>query len=365
MRAAADILDARKAELARMMTLEMGKPVAAARAEVEKCASVCRYYADEAPSILAEEEVVTDASRSLVRYEPIGAVLAIMPWNFPLWQVFRFAAPTLMAGNVGLLKHAPNVPQCALAIEEIFQAAGFPAGVFQTLLIEVPAVETILSDPRVVAATLTGSERAGSAVASLAGKWLKKTVLELGGSDPFIVMPSADLDKAVKTGVTARTINNGQSCIAAKRFLIHKDIYAEFEQSFVAALEALKVGAPLDESTDIGPRVNEQILTSMADQVERTLRAGAKLLTGGRRLDGPGYFYAPTALADIPKGSAADCEELFGPVARCFPSRGSTRRLSSPTPPRSGWAPALGRKTRPSAAASSPSSRPARYSSTA
>ncbi|MBI1353979.1 MAG: aldehyde dehydrogenase family protein [Acidobacteria bacterium] len=319
MHRAADILDARKTELSRMMTLEMGKPVVAARAEVEKCASVCRYYADEAASILAPEEVESDASKSLVRYDPIGPVLAIMPWNFPLWQVFRFAAPALMAGNVGLLKHAPNVPQCALVIEEIFHQAGFPEGVFQTLLVEVPAVETIMSDPRVMAATLTGSERAGGALASLSGKWLKKTVLELGGSDPFIVMPSADLEKAVKTGVTARTINNGQSCIAAKRFLVHKDIYEEFERRFVAGLEALKVGDPLDESTDIGPLVNEQILSSLADQVERTVQAGAKVLTGGKRLDRPGYFYPPTVLANIPKGSAADCEELFGPVASLFP----------------------------------------------
>ena len=253
-----------------------------------------------------------------MRFEPLGPVLAVMPWNFPFWQVFRFAAPALMAGNVGLLKHASNVPQCALAIEDIFVRAGFPAGAFQTLLIGSDAVPRILEDPRVVAATLTGSEPAGRSVASIAGKNIKKTVLELGGSDPFIVMPSADLKETVTTAVKARTINNGQSCIAAKRFLVAAEIYDAFEQQFVAEMKALQVGDPLSESTDIGPLATEQILKDVDEQVKTSVAAGAVVLTGGKRIDRPGNFYEPTVLVNVPKDSPASCEEVFGPVAMLF-----------------------------------------------
>src|ERR1044071_4034038 len=252
MNRAADVLEHDKSELGKLMTLEMGKPLKAAIGEAEKCAWACRYYAENAQHHLADQIVETNAQKSYVHFQPLGPVLAVMPWNFPFWQVFRFAAPALMAGNVGLLKHASNVPQCALAIEEIFTRAGFPNGAFQTLLIGSDAVEKILNDPRVVAATLTGSEPAGRSVASIAGKQIKKTVLELGGSDPFIVMPSADLDEAVTTAVKARTINNGQSCIAAKRFIVAAEIYDEFERRFVDEMKSLKIGDPLEESTEIG-----------------------------------------------------------------------------------------------------------------
>jgi len=318
---AAAILEAEKEDFARLMTTEMGKLLKAAVEEVEKCAWACRYYAENAARFLADEEVATNAARSFVRYQPLGPVLAIMPWNFPFWQVFRFAAPALMAGNVALLKHASNVPQCALAIERIFERAGFPKGVFQTLLVESRAVEKILRDRRVVAATLTGSEGAGASVAAIAGSEIKKTVLELGGSDPFIVMPSADLDEAVKTAVRARTINNGQSCIAAKRFIVHQEVYAEFERRFVAAMEGLKVGDPLDPETEVGPLATQDQLETVVTQVERTIAAGARLLTGGRRLNRPGFFYAPTVLADIPEMAPARCEEVFGPVAMLFRAR--------------------------------------------
>jgi succinate-semialdehyde dehydrogenase/glutarate-semialdehyde dehydrogenase len=319
---AAEILDAGKEEFARLMTTEMGKPIKAARAEAEKCALVCRYYAENAESFLADEAVETNATRSYIRYQPIGPVLAVMPWNFPFWQVFRFAAPALMAGNVGLLKHASNVPQCALAIEDIFLRAGFPEGVFQTLLIGSDKVRRVLDDDRVVAATLTGSEPAGSRVAAEAGKQIKKTVLELGGSDPFIVMPSADLDEAVKTAVKARTINNGQSCIAAKRFIVAAEIADEFERQFVREMQSLRIGDPMDESTDIGPLATPDILTDLEAQVRKSQDAGARVLTGGKRLQGRGFYYAPTVLTDIPAGSPAYVEELFGPVASLFRVRG-------------------------------------------
>jgi len=257
---AADILESEKRQLGTIMTTEMGKPLKAAIAEAEKCALVCRYYAENAQKHLADQLVETNAAKSYVRFQPLGPVLAVMPWNFPFWQVFRFAAPALMAGNVGLLKHASNVPQCALAIEDVFRRAGFPEGTFQTLLIGSEAVEAILIDTRVVAATLTGSEPAGRSVAAASGKQIKKTVLELGGSDPFIVMPTANLDKAVETAVKARTINNGQSCIAAKRFIIAKDIYDEFSEKFVQDMQALKIGDPMEETTDIGPLATPQIL---------------------------------------------------------------------------------------------------------
>jgi succinate-semialdehyde dehydrogenase/glutarate-semialdehyde dehydrogenase len=323
MHRAAEILETEKKDFARMMTLEMGKPINGAVGEAEKCALVCRYYAEKAAKHLADEVVETNASKSYVRYQPLGTVLAVMPWNFPFWQVFRFAAPSLMAGNVGLLKHASNVPQCALAIEDIFRRAGFPEGAFQTLLIGSGGVQRILEDARVAAATLTGSEPAGRSVASIAGQQIKKTVLELGGSDPFIVMPSADFDEAVATAVKARTINNGQSCIAAKRFLVHQQIYSEFEKRFVEAMEKLRVGNPLDESTDIGPLATEQILKDLEEQVKVSVGAGAKILTGGHRFkaDGElarGNFYQPTVLVDIPEGTPAYRDELFGPVASLF-----------------------------------------------
>ena len=323
MQRAAEMLEAEKKSFARTMTQEMGKPVAAAVQETEKCAWVCRYYAENAERHLADETVETNAANSYVRYQPLGIVLAIMPWNFPFWQVFRFAAPALMAGNVGLLKHASNVPQCALAIEDIFRRAGFAEGVFQTLLIGSDAVAAVLEDARVAAATLTGSEPAGRSVASIAGKQIKKTVLELGGSDPFIVMPSADLDQAVGTAVKARTINNGQSCIAAKRFIVHRQIYGEFEKRFVEVMENLRVGDPLSESTDIGPLATKDILQDLEEQVKVSVAAGAKILTGGQRpsLSGElarGNFYEPTVLADIPKDCPAYRDEIFGPVASLF-----------------------------------------------
>ncbi|HEY2798140.1 MAG TPA: NAD-dependent succinate-semialdehyde dehydrogenase [Thermoanaerobaculia bacterium] len=315
---AAVLLEAHKQELGRVMTLEMGKPVASAVSEAEKCAWVCRYYAEHAEAFLADEPVATDAGRSFVRYEPLGPVLAVMPWNFPFWQVFRFAAPALMAGNVGLLKHASNVPQCALGIEEIFRRAGFPEGAFQTLLIGADRVGRLLEDPRIAAATLTGSEGAGISVGRAAGAALKKVVLELGGSDPFIVMPSADLEAAAATAVKARTINNGQSCIAAKRFIVHRDAAPEFDRRFVERMVALKVGDPLDPSVEIGPLATPSILSEVEDLVRRSLDAGARLLVGGRRLDGPGNYYAPTVLGDVPPDSPAALEEIFGPVASLF-----------------------------------------------
>jgi len=315
---AADLLENEARTWGELMTREMGKPIGAAVAEAEKCAWVCRYYAEHARDFLADEPVATDHARSSIRYRPLGPVLAVMPWNFPFWQVFRFAAPALMAGNVGLLKHAANVPGCALAIEDVFRRAGFPEGAFQTLLIASDRVEPVLEDARVRAATLTGSEGAGSAVASVAGRSLKKTVLELGGSDPFLVMPSADLDAAVATAVAARTINNGQSCIAAKRFIVHRDAYDRFRDAFVAAMEALVVGDPMDEATDIGPLATEAILQQLDQQVRESLDAGARLLTGGYRMEGRGWFYPPTVLVDVPEGSPAYEEELFGPVAALF-----------------------------------------------
>src|SRR5690348_14041361 len=297
MRRAADVLDARREEWARLMTLEMGKPIPAARAELEKCALACRHYADHAPALLADEPI--DA-QSFVAYLPLGPVLAVMPWNFPFWQVIRFAAPALMAGNVGLLKHASNVPQCALALEQLFAEAGFEPGAFQALLVESPAVATIVADERVAAVTLTGSAEAGAKVAEAAGRALKKTVLELGGADPFIVMPSADVAKAAKIAVEARVINNGQSCIAAKRFLAHEQVYGAFAQAMVDGLRTLRVGDPMDEATQLGPLATEQGRATLARQVDASVAKGAKLLTGGKTIDRPGWFYEATALADIP-----------------------------------------------------------------
>ncbi|MGB7759008.1 MAG: NAD-dependent succinate-semialdehyde dehydrogenase [Bryobacteraceae bacterium] len=318
---AARILENEQDRLGRLMTLEMGKPIAAARAEAAKCALACRYYAERGERLLADEPIDAGPGRAFIRYRPIGAVLAVMPWNFPFWQVFRFAAPALMAGNVGLLKHASNVPQCALAIEEIIRRAGFPADVFQTLLIGAAAVEGILDDPRVAAATLTGSEPAGIAVAAQAGRRIKKTVLELGGSDPFVVMPSADLDRAVKAAVQARVLNNGQSCIAAKRFIVDLELADEFERRFVAGMAALRVGDPMDEATDVGPLATPAILEELESQVSRSVAMGARLLTGGHRLGRRGNYYAPTVLAGVPEHAPAYREELFGPVAAIFRAR--------------------------------------------
>jgi succinate-semialdehyde dehydrogenase / glutarate-semialdehyde dehydrogenase len=316
--AAAQLLEQEKDRLARIITAEMGKLLRAGIDEIVKCARGCRFYAENAEGFLAEKAVSTDAARSYVRYEPLGAVLAVMPWNFPFWQVFRFAAPALMAGNVGLLKHAANVPQCALAIEDIFRRVGFEEGVFQTLLIETDQVRGLIDDPRVKAVTLTGSERAGSEVASAAARQIKKSVLELGGSDAFIVMPGADLDAAIKTGVTARTINTGQSCIAAKRFILSDQIYDRFVRQFVERMRSLKMGDPLDAATELGPLASEAILRGVDQQVQDSIAAGAKLLTGGKRVAGAGFFYEPTVLTDIPRDSPAYREEIFGPVASLF-----------------------------------------------
>jgi succinate-semialdehyde dehydrogenase/glutarate-semialdehyde dehydrogenase len=315
---AAVVLEEKKDHWGRLMTLEMGKPLGAAVAEAEKCAWACRHYATEGPRYLAPEPAATDASRSFVRFDPLGVVLAIMPWNFPFWQVFRFAAPALMAGNVGLLKHASNVPQSALAIEEIFRIAGLPDGCFQTLLLESSRVEGLIHDPRIAAVTLTGSEGAGMAVGKAAGAQLKKAVLELGGSDPFIVLPSADLAAAAATAVKARTVNNGQSCIAAKRFIVHADVADAFEEKLVAGMAALRVGDPLQAGTDLGPLATPAILSDLEGQVERSVAKGARLLLGGQRLPGPGNFYPPTVLADPPADAPVFAEETFGPVATVF-----------------------------------------------
>jgi len=319
MNKAASILEAQRDRMASIMTLEMGKPIKGAIAEIDKCALVCRYYAENAAKFLADVPVSTDASQSFVRYQPLGIILAVMPWNFPFWQVFRFAAPGLMAGNVGILKHASNVPQCALAIEEIFQQAGFPVGVFQTLLVGADKVAGIVADERVKAATLTGSEAAGASLAAIAGKHLKKTVLELGGSDPFIVLESADLEVAVSTAVAARMLNNGQSCIAAKRFIVVDAIADEFQQRLVEKFQALKIGDPSNPEIDLGPLATPGILDDLDKLVQECVSKGAKVLTGGKALsDRPGNYYPPTILADFPPGTPADDQEFFGPVALLF-----------------------------------------------
>ena len=315
---AAEILEAEKDPIGRLMTLEMGKTLGSAIAEAEKCAVACRYYAEHAPQFMADEIIETPASKSYIRYQPLGIVLAVMPWNYPFWQVFRFVAPGLMAGNVGLLKHASNVPQCAIKIEDIVVRAGFPDGVFQTLLIGAAQVDRILNDPRVVAATLTGSEQAGIQVGVSAAKRIKKVVLELGGSDPFIVMPSANFAEAAATAVKARVVNNGQSCIAAKRFIVHEQIADQFEKEFVARMKALKIGDPFDPAAEVGPLCSPEAVRSLDADVQKTVQAGAKLLTGGQPLPGPGNFYPPTVLTNIPKDSPAYREELFGPVASIF-----------------------------------------------
>ncbi|MFE8961708.1 NADP-dependent succinic semialdehyde dehydrogenase [Streptomyces iakyrus] len=321
---AADLLDEDQQDIARVMTTEMGKPIQQARAEAAKCAKAMRWYADHAQELLADEEPAdsdvkdSGASRVRVRYRPLGPVLAVMPWNFPLWQVVRFAAPALMAGNVGLLKHASNVPQTALYLEDLFHRAGFTEGTFQTLLIGSAAVDEILRDERVKAATLTGSEPAGRAVASTAGEMVKKTVLELGGSDPFVVMPSADVDRAAKVAVTARVQNTGQSCIAAKRFIVHTDVYDAFAERFAEGMKALKVGDPMADDTQVGPLSSEQGLRDLEELVDDAVRSGAQVLCGGERPDGPGWYYTPTILAGITREMRIHREEAFGPVATLY-----------------------------------------------
>ena len=315
---AAGILENEKEAFAKVMTTEMGKTLRSAVDEAAKCAWVCRYYAENAEKFLADELVETGAKQSYIRYQPLGPVLAVMPWNFPFWQVLRFAAPALMAGNVGLLKHASIVPQSALLIEELFHRAGFPDGSFQTLLIGSKEVDKILGDPRVMAATLTGSEQAGIEVGIGAAKRIKKVVLELGGSDPFIVMPSANLETATSMAVKARIFNNGQSCIAAKRFIVAESIADAFEKLFAQKVAALKVGDPFDESTDVGPLSTPEGVADLDRDVRKSVEAGAKILTGGKPLNRPGNFYAPTVLVNIPENSPAYKEEMFGPVASVF-----------------------------------------------
>ena len=321
MRRAAELLEVEAPRYGRIMTEEMGKPLEAAKAEARKCASACRYYVSKAEGLLRDQPIEVGGDRAFVRYQPLGPVLAIMPWNFPFWQVVRFAAPALMAGNVGLLKHAHNVPQCALALEELFVQAGFPRGAFQALMIETPDVNRVIEDPRVKAVTLTGSEGAGRAVGAAAGRAIKKVVLELGGSDPFVVMPSADLDRAVETAVTARLINNGQSCIAAKRFIVADSIAADFERRFVERMKRVAVGDPMDPKTDLGPLATEGILKGLAAQVDASVKAGTRLLLGGKPLERPGNFYPATVLADPPPQAPAFHDELFGPVATLLRAR--------------------------------------------
>lgn len=315
---AANVLREGKEEYGKILTLEMGKTIKQAIAEVEKCAWVCEYYAKNTEEILKQEIIETDASESYVQFDPIGIVLAVMPWNFPFWQVFRFAAPALMAGNVGILKHASNVPMSALAIEQIFSLAGFPQNTFKTLLIGSSQVSDIIKNPKVKAATLTGSEHAGKKVASSCGNELKKTVMELGGSDPFIILEDANLDEAINTAVIARLINNGQSCIAAKRFIVVKEIYNEFEKKFVEKMKNVKIGDPMNEETELGPMAREDLLIELDEQVKKSVKLGAKLLCGGERLNRQGYYYPATVIADSKPGMPSYDEELFGPVASLF-----------------------------------------------
>lgn len=315
LRRVAELLEERREDYARIMAREMGRPITAGVGEITKCAWVCTYYADNAHILLEPEIIATDAKKSYVRFDPLGIVLAVMPWNFPFWQVFRFAAPALMAGNVGLLKHASNVPQCAQAIEAIFRDAGCPAGVFQNIFLPASHVDAIIADPRIVAVTLTGSEKAGSSVASVAGKHIKKAVLELGGSDPFLVYPDCDLEEVARTGTTARLQNAGQTCVAAKRFIVHGAVAQEFMQLFKKNFEEYRVGDPQDENTQMGPLSSKTILEELESQVVASVAKGARVLTGGHRLEGHGYFYAPTILENVTPGMPAYDEELFGPVA--------------------------------------------------
>ncbi|HVY37037.1 MAG TPA: NAD-dependent succinate-semialdehyde dehydrogenase [Polyangia bacterium] len=326
---AGEILETEREAFGRLMTLEMGKLAAAAAGEASKCATACRFYAEHAAAFLSPEIVGEGPdSRDEIQLQPLGPVLAVMPWNFPFWQVIRFAAPALVAGNVGLLKHASNVPQCALALEDLFRRAGAPEGVFQTLLVGSAAVEKLIGDPRIAAVTVTGSEPAGRAIAAAAGRHLKKSVLELGGSDPFLVLASADLDQAVATAVKARTINTGQSCIAAKRFIVVSGVYDRFAAAFTEAMRGLVVGDPGDARTQIGPLATASIRDGVADQVERSVAAGARLLTGGRVIDRAGFYYEPTVLADLPPDAPAAREEVFGPVAALFRVRDTAEAIA-------------------------------------
>lgn len=315
MRALANLLRRNKREYGKIMTLEMGKPITEAMAESEKCAWACDFYAEKAETLLADEDVPTEAKRSLVRYEPLGAILAVMPWNFPFWQVFRFVAPSFMAGNVGLLKHASNVPRCALTIQEILEEAGFPKGAFHTLLVGSSQVEKIVRDSRIRAVTLTGSEKAGASVAAVAGAEIKKTVMELGGSDPFIVFKDADLEKAAKVAAQARCINSGQSCIAAKRFIVEKAVSKEFTNLFVETMRSLRVGDPLKEDTQVGPVARGDLRDELTRQVNASVSKGARVELGGKPMKGPGFFFEPTVLSGVRKGMPAYDEEVFGPVA--------------------------------------------------
>jgi succinate-semialdehyde dehydrogenase / glutarate-semialdehyde dehydrogenase len=330
----AAVLEAESEQLSRLVTTEMGKPIRSARSEIEKSRKLCCYYASEGEHLLADEEIFSDAHRSYIRCEPLGAVLAVMPWNFPVWQVIRVAAPAIMAGNVVLVKHAPNVPQCAFALERIFRLAGASTGVFQILLVESSKVASLIADSRVAAVWLTGSDMAGSAVGAQAGGQIKKSVLELGGSDPFIVMPSAELSEAVRTAVRARLLNSGQSCVAAKRFIIADEVYEEFERSFVDQMRRLRIGDPFDEMTEVGPLATREALTKLEAQVNALIAAGAHLLMGGHRLDRRGFYYAPTVLAEISYSTPAAREELFGPVALLFRARNLSDaiRLANDTP---------------------------------
>ncbi len=312
---AANVLRSNKNKYAEIMTMEMGKPITQAIAEVEKCAWVCEYYAENTELFLSQEFIKTDASESYIQFDPLGIVLAVMPWNYPFWQVLRFAAPALMVGNVALLKHASNVPMSALAIEEVFSEAGFPENVFNTLLVSSKQVEDVINNPLVKAATLTGSEPAGKAIASSSGKALKKTVMELGGSDPFVILNDANIEEAVSVGVTARILNNGQSCIAAKRFIMVEEVADEFETKFVSKMKKLIIGDPMDVKTELGPIAREDILEELDWQVKETVNQGGKILTGGKRVNRNGSFYQPTVLSNVKKGMVAYSEEFFGPVA--------------------------------------------------
>ncbi|MBI9071926.1 MAG: NAD-dependent succinate-semialdehyde dehydrogenase [Melioribacteraceae bacterium] len=312
---AAEILKNEKEKFGEILTLEMGKPITQAIAEVEKCAWVCEYYAENAGEILKNEIIKTDASESFVRFDPIGIVLAVMPWNFPFWQVFRFAAPALMAGNVCLLKHASNVPMSALAIEEVFNKAGFPKNIFKTLLVGSSRIKGIIENPKISAVTLTGSEIAGKEVAANCGSQLKKCVMELGGSDPFIILNDADIEEAVKVAVTARIINNGQSCIAAKRFIVVEDVYDQFTSAFVERMINIKTGDPFEEETELGPLAREDLLIELDEQIKSSVEKGAEILCGGKRLERDGYFYPATVVGNVKKGMPAYEEELFGPAA--------------------------------------------------
>jgi succinate-semialdehyde dehydrogenase/glutarate-semialdehyde dehydrogenase len=326
---AGEILDAERRAFGRLMTLEMGKLVGAGADEAAKCATACRYYADNGDELMRPEIVATSAAaHDAIHFEPLGVVLAVMPWNFPFWQVIRFAAPALVAGNVGLLKHASNVPQCALALEDLFRRAGAPEGVFQTLLIGSERVEALVADERVAAVTVTGSEAAGRAIGAAAGAHLKKSVLELGGSDPFLVLASADVDQAVATAVKARVVNAGQSCIAAKRFIVVDAVYERFAGPFAAAMSALVIGDPLDPKTQVGPLATAAIRDGVADQVARSVVAGARLLAGGGKIERAGYFYPPTVLADVPPAAPAAVEEIFGPVAALFRVAGTDEAIA-------------------------------------